>query len=81
MKPKRSFQCDLCGEAERSGYMVHPHVWAQAMPTPEGLLHLNCLEIRLGRPLTVDDFTAAPGNEPLRFGYAMAKRESQEKGP
>jgi hypothetical protein len=49
-------------------YVVHDHVWAAAgMPVDpdreppcagEGFLHVLCLEKRLGRELTADDFPA-----------------------
>lgn len=38
------------------------------------LLCLPCLELRLRRPLRIDDFTDVPVNETLRFGYAMGAR-------
>jgi hypothetical protein len=42
------------------------------------LLCFNCLEIRLGRRLMVDDFTPAPINRPIQLGYAMAKSLSRQ---
>ena len=36
--------------------MVHDHVWGAAKG--DGWLYIGCLEARLGRPLTADDFPA-----------------------
>lgn len=75
-----SLPCDDCGvdttpepPAGWEYYMVHDPVWAAAgMPVPddpegfvgEGILCIGCLEKRLGRKLTPDDFTGAPVNWP-----------------
>lgn len=37
-------------------YMVHDAVWNSAVPEPEGMLCIGCLEERLKRQLTKDDF-------------------------
>jgi len=45
-------------------YMVHDAVWAAAdMRDPGGCLCIGCLETRLGRQLTRDDFTDASIND------------------
>jgi len=49
-------------------YMVHDALWESAGMKPDGgYLCVLCLEDRLGRPLTGNDFTAYPINEPGRF--------------
>ena len=44
-------------------YMVHDTVWLYANPAMDGMLCVGCLEERLGRVLTPDDFTDYPVNE------------------
>ncbi|MBA4033208.1 MAG: hypothetical protein C0480_01190 [Bradyrhizobium sp.] len=55
-------------------YMVHNHVWlaagmVKADPTNLGrdFLCIGCLEVRLGRRLTPDDFPDVPVNKPDRW--------------
>ena len=49
-------------------YMVHDDVWAAAGMRPNGgWLCVPCLQTRLGRPLSGDDLTAAPINDPDRY--------------
>ena len=38
---------------------------------PSFWLCFKCLENRLGRKLTIEDFSDALGNEALRFGYNL----------
>lgn len=76
------YVCEDCQERPpRGDYMVHDTVWANAGMQRRGFLCLNCLEARLltaghGR-LKLDDFTSAPCNASLRFGYAVARREGE----
>jgi len=60
--------------------MVHDEVWAKAGMAARGFLCLGCLDERLAaaghRHLRLADFTKAPVNACLRFGYALAKREA-----
>ena len=37
----------------------------------------SCIEVRLRRPLTLDDFTPAKINNAYRFGYVMGARDNQ----
>lgn len=46
----------------RNYYMVHDRVWRKAHPKGRGMLCLPCLQARLGRKLTSQDFTDAPLN-------------------
>src|SRR5262245_29474652 len=41
-------------------YMVTNDVWLSAMKTERGILHLKCLEVKLGRELRENDFTVTP---------------------
>jgi len=71
-------RCLDCGEDD-VGYMVHKDIWREAgMPFNRGFLCPCCLEKRLGRLLTLDDFPDAPINEGIRFGYRLAKRGAPE---
>lgn len=50
-------------------YMVRDDVWAAAgMRKNGGWLCVPCLQTRLGRPLTGDDLTGAPINDPAARG-------------
>jgi len=46
-------------------YMVHAEIWCRAVDKEDRQCYLctACLEHRLGRPLTADDFSNAPINE------------------
>jgi hypothetical protein len=58
----RRFRCRDCHvDTHNIGhyYMVTDELWAASGMKPNGgMLCLGCLEQRIGRPLTVDDFTA-----------------------
>lgn len=84
-KYKKSYGCIDCGADEQ--YMVTQSVWQEAFPNyrtvhqarrAEGLhtcLCLSCLESRLGRKLTIQDFIDAPINRTLFFGFRMGLKE------
>lgn len=61
------FDCAHCGEPCHDQYMVHNDVWRAAMPTSRGLLHLRCLEAKLGRPVRLDDLSKAIINDDIRY--------------
>jgi hypothetical protein len=51
--------CDKCTSSIGEYYMVRNEIWAASGLEPnDGMLCLRCLERRLGRELTLDDFTA-----------------------
>ncbi len=56
--------CLHCGLECEEMYMVFDSLWESVTrgPEREGYLHFLCLESRLGRRLTVEDFTIAPIN-------------------
>lgn len=69
-------------------YMVKDHVWETAWPDHRDLrkklqgmfptrvyleLCVNCLVLRLGRPLTLDDLEEKPINDCFFVGYAMGR--------
>ena len=57
--------CRWCTPLLGEYYMVHDNVWKAAGMEPEGgCLCIGCLEERLGRMLTPDDFTDCLLNDP-----------------
>lgn len=48
-------------------YMVHDTLWRQHTRPDESILCVLCFEKRVGRRLTVDDFTRARCNKPVLF--------------
>jgi len=59
MKDRSSFLCLDCGvdtDAIDEYYHVTNELWARANPDRAGMLCIGCLEKRLGRELTPDDF-------------------------
>jgi hypothetical protein len=71
------YVCAHCkARPPRGDYMVYDAVWAKAGMSPRGFLCLGCLEKRLVAaghgPLQLYNFTNAPCNAGVYFGYAMA---------
>jgi hypothetical protein len=62
MRRDRRFRCIDCGkDTDESGeyYSIRDDVWAASGLAPNGgMLCLACLERRIERPLTAEDFTA-----------------------
>ena len=80
-KPEFPSNCRDCGRHD-DGYMVVHKVWFEAfkmevtspLKRPKGLLCLDCLETRLGRLLTVEDFMPdVPINRGILLGFSMAR--------
>jgi hypothetical protein len=75
------------GTPDWQWYIVHSHVWEAAGLTrfDAGCFCIPCLEKRLGRVLTVDDFPPAPINDPDRYNDApylrALKQELAERHP
>lgn len=65
--------CPVCGRKTVQDYMVTDTVWAQCGLRHEDNLHLSCLEERLGRRLTLEDFVEVPANEAIRWAWARGK--------
>lgn len=70
------FHCDDCGLTPPPPFMVHDAVWAAAGMKEKGHLCFGCLEVRLGRPLVIEDFTTYPINEGVRRGFELGRRFS-----
>ena len=58
MSDYSEFICSHCGQRESDAYFLKDDVWLEAWPERQGTLHLKCVEERLGRELTADDFKA-----------------------
>jgi hypothetical protein len=72
----RSILCGDCGKntAEGECYMLSHELWAATGLNPDdGMLCLSCLETRIGRPLTIDDFRAKD-EAPFAWNQHVAKR-------
>jgi len=68
------------------GYMVHDHVWRLATDkdVQEGnkrayFLHLDCLERRIGRYITLEDFTNAPINNVIRWAFERGRIQALKR--
>jgi hypothetical protein len=57
-------------------YAVTDETWKASGAQQRDHLHLECLEQMLGRKLTPVDFTTAPVNREILFGYRMAAPET-----
>lgn len=64
--------CEACGGelTVDDYYMVHDDVWLSVMPK-KGFLHMQCLERRLGRFLTIQDFTSSIVNNLIVMGVRL----------
>ncbi len=84
-----------CADCNHLGdyYMLNNTVWEEAFPdyievkkkrrledpSASVQLCLRCVEIRLDRFLTIDDFTTAPVNDSIFFGYRIGKAARSEE--
>jgi hypothetical protein len=58
----RCLDCDIDTIELGDFYGVNDSVWLEAVPDGKGMLCLLCLQVRLGRRLTLADFDTAPIN-------------------
>lgn len=74
-----NYECPVCHLRTHDQYMVTIECWQEAGLDYYDNLHLACLEIKLGRPLVLADFTDAPINDELfeRFERAKHVRASE----
>jgi hypothetical protein len=87
MKDRSWFLCLDCGVDTRAideYYIVTHELWARANPDGAGMLCVGCLEKRLGRELTPDDFglnsVSSPKSErPLKRLGDLRKHEAKFK--
>lgn len=69
-RQRRRFLCLDCNEDTgklMEFYFVHTDLWLSAAGSKEGMLCVGCLEERIGRRLTSDDFPDVTINSP-RYG-------------
>ena len=61
----KCYDCGECTQCEAEYYMLKDEVWYSAMTarSKPSILCVGCVESRLGRLLTKDDFSAVPLNE------------------
>lgn len=71
MREARLF-CAECKGGDLEMYMVHNAVWTAA-GMEKGFLHLPCLERRLGRTLSADDFPRYVINKAILFAFERSK--------
>ena len=81
LRRRECIDCGLLLASVFDYYMVHNAVWSEAGLHQQDECCLGCLERRLGRPLTIEDFPPVPVN---RAAYAGAGRlaeflEEEEK--
>lgn len=57
-----SWSCCDCRILEPEMFMVHNHIWYEAHYEQRDLVCQPCFEKRIGRALTMDDFTLCPLN-------------------
>lgn len=53
-------RCRHCGREDPEFYMLRRELWLKAVPSGRGCLCLACLELRLDRRLSREDFGMAP---------------------
>ena len=83
LPPVPGFECMDC-EQYGHGWMVTDEVWEEICEdegwspnNPYAIYCCECAEKRLGRKLTIEDFTDVPINRALRFGYELGRREKK----
>jgi hypothetical protein len=62
--------CKLCGEFIPHSFLVNHELWKQVIPE-DGVVCIFCFQKRLGRPLTLADFTVHPINEVWFFASTL----------
>jgi hypothetical protein len=70
---RRKWKCLDCKiDTGDEHYFVHTTLWLSAVGSKTGMLCIGCLERRIGRKLTPEDFTAAYINH-LDFGIKSVR--------
>lgn len=79
-KSKLKWLCVDCGRNTKlEHYFVKNEVWfEQAKMTENGMLCVRCLEFRIKRYLSPDDFTSAWINDPRKNSMSIDLRERIE---
>jgi hypothetical protein len=76
MKTPDGWACDFCGKWPEI-YMLQQEVWQSFMPTNKGNPCFECVEVKLGRKLTLADFLPCPLNDPIYKGFIMAVEQAE----
>lgn len=72
---KHCVSCLDCDEICVDDYFLLNDVWESlGLSRHDGRLHLECVERRLGRLLTLDDFSEAPINNAIRWAANRFRR-------
>jgi hypothetical protein len=70
--------CRECGQVCGEDYSLLDEVWAlTGLDSKGGRLHLKCVEKRIGRKLTLEDFSNFPVNEGIRFGFSLGRQNDE----
>lgn len=75
--------CCICGrpcQGPAYWFMLWEKVWRELELHDEALAHPWCIHDEI-RPLTMDDFSGAPANDMIRFGYSLRMQEEGEPLP
>lgn len=67
------WECQDCKNRDITYFMVRQELWDEVGLT--GIICPECFEKRIGRTLTINDFSNALSNNELRYGYALAERD------
>ena len=67
-KTYRKYNCVHCGEDTFDLYMVHNELWdSLGLKRYGDVCHFECLEVLLGRQITLDDLMDVPINNFLEY--------------
>jgi len=65
--------CEDCHVLHPPSYMLHNALWKQVTTKLQCFLCFKCVQVRLQRNLTIDDFTNALVNDEIRFGFRLGR--------
>jgi hypothetical protein len=75
---RKEWKCCSCKNKTFSVFMVHDHLWRQTGYAIDQLVCLPCFEaafkLTMQRDLELNDFTVAPCNDLIRWGWRRGKR-------
>lgn len=72
--------CVRCGNPAIADYMVTGELWQSTVPKKfwGSLVHIECLESMMDRPLVASDFPDVPLNGPILTGIKIGSRLPSE---
>lgn len=71
LRRHKMYRCCVCSLHRNEMFMVHDHVWAEAGFAKADFVCFPCFANRIKRPLTIEDFVQALGNEMMFHAYNM----------